>query len=826
MAKLTELSLGLLWFAALPLAAQDAPVAQPATPLAPPPDTSSAPVAPPAAAAETTPGTNVPGGLVVTTPAAAQFDSAMAFFNSGDYVDAVPALSSFIGNFPQERRREEALFRLGESYRALKRLDDALAAYTYQVQTYPEGPLRANAELRRGAILFDQQKFGEAIAPLHFVAEKGEPSLQEAANYLLARALLATDNAPQAVPLLQALAAQQPAGKFTGQAAQALAEIDDKQEKFSEALPLWQKALSLATDPADKATTAARGGWSALQARRPDDAEKLFQIARKNDPAGEPRKVANTGLLRVLFQQKRYAEWVALYNAELAHTLESALAEILYDYGHAQFALKHWKEAAAGFDQYLAAYGSQPSAITAAYERFLAGAQIEPAKTPAQAEDYLKAYPDSPYANRVRLLEAQEFSREKNYTAALPIWEALVDVPDPDPWPHLDILLERARAADELQLWNKAAPDYQAYLDELGPVKPGSPRLRRLLDVLSRQAFCYQSAGQSLAATNTWKELLSQAPAGSPDQRTALESLGLIYAKDGPAQEPETVATFRELLDRFPDSPLRALADFTVGNALFKAHDYIGAEPLLLDARTRDPKSWQQPATQRLALAAFGRSDNARTVGYVKEYDALPAPADPQAALAARLPAALFYWLAETARKAGKLDEAETWYRRVTQHPDPGDLLAGAWYQLGEVQSARKEWTSAVASYEQYRQLKPADKDATVVLLALGRARLGTGDFESARKLGEQALLQEPEGPRSARARMLLGETAFAAGNFPDAARQFATLAVLFDDPQITPQAEARAADSFDRAGDAKSAGDWRAKLRIKYPGYAEVIFL
>ncbi len=809
---------------ALPLAAQDAPVAQPATPLAPPPDSTSAPAAqtvtPVAAPADATPG--AAGGIVVTTPAAEQFESAMAFFNSGDYVDAVTNFSNFLASFPQDRRREEALFRLAESYRALKRLDDALAAYTFQTQAYPDGPLRVNAELRRCAILFDQQKYGDAITPLHFVAANGDPSLQEAANYLLARALLATDNAPQAVPLLQALAAEQPAGKLTGQAAQALAEIDDKQEKFSDALPLWQKALSLATDAADKATTAARGGWSALQAKQPDDAEKLFQIARKNDPAGEPRKVANTGLLRLLFQQKRYAEWVALYDAELAHTLDSARAEILYDYGHAQFALKHWKDAAAGFDQYLAAYGTQPSAVTAAYERFLAGAQIDPTKTPAQAEDYLKSYPESPYANRARLLEAQEFSREKNFAAAQPLWEALVDVPDAEPWPHLDILLERARAADELQQWNKAAPDYQAYLDELGPVRPGSPRLRRLLDVLSRQAFCYQNAGQSLAATNTWKELLSQAPPGTPDQRTALESLGLIYAKDGPASEAESVATFRELLDRFPDSPLRALADFTVGDSLFKARDYIGAEPLLLDARARDAKSWQQPATQRLTLAAFGRSDYMKTVGYVKEYDAAPMPADAQAAIAARLPAALFYWLGETARKAGKLDEAEAWYARVTQHPDPGDLLAGAWYQLGEMQSARKEWTPAVASYEQYRELKPADKDATVVLLALGRARLGTGDFESARKLGEQALLQEPEGPRSAKARMLLGETAFGAGNFPEAARQFATLAVLFDDPQ----AEARAADSFDRAGDAKSAADWRAKLRAKYPGYTEQSYL
>ena len=190
------------------------------------------------------------------------------------------------------------------------------------------------------------------------------------------------------------------------------------------------------------------------------------------------------------------------------------------------------------------------------------------------------------------------------------------------------------------------------------------------------------------------------------------------------------------------------------------------------------------------------------------------------------MPAALFYWLGETARKAGKWDEAEAYYLHVTQHPDPSDLLAGAWWQLGEVQSQRKEWPAAVASYEKYRQLKPDAKDATVVLLALGRAQLGAQNLDAAKKLGEQALLQEPEGPRSAAARMLLGETAFATQSYPEAARMFATLAVLFDDAQITPQAIARAADAFDKAGDAKSATDWRQKLKDKYPQYQAIPYL
>jgi TolA-binding protein len=286
------------------------------------------------------------------------------------------------------------------------------------------------------------------------------------------------------------------------------------------------------------------------------------------------------------------------------------------------------------------------------------------------------------------------------------------------------------------------------------------------------------------------------------------------------------VDTFRKLLDHFPDSPLRAMASFVVGDDLFKKRDYSGAERLLLNARSWDAKTWEQPATQRLVLGAFGTKNYDVAVAYLKEYDTIPAPADPQAAVAARLPAALFYWLAETARKAGRLADAETYYLRVIRHPDPGNLLAGAWWELGEVQSQRKEWAAAVSSDENYRGLKPDAKDATTVLLALGRAQLGAGNFDAAKKTADQALLQEPEGPRSAQARMLLGETAFARGDFPEAAKQFALLATLFDDPAVQPQAEARAADAFERAGDAKSAANWRVKLKTAYPQFQPAPFL
>lgn len=811
----------------IPLAfAQDAapadtnapPVVQPVTPTAQPVFQN-----PPAALAATNAPPNPAAQITVTTPAAARFDSAMNFYNAGQYADAVTAFSNFIANFPQDRRREEALFRLAESYRNVNQPDDALAAYTFQVQNYPDGPLRVNAELQRGAILFDQHKFADAVPALQFVVDKGSGQIQEAAAYFLGRALISTQKESDGRKLLQSLLAAQPPGKFAGDAAQTLAELDDTQGNAADALVLWEKAVDLATDSTVKATAAARGGWSALAARQNDEAEKLFELARSLAPSGETRKVANTGFLRILFQKKRYAEWTKIYAAEKDNLLESARAEILYDLGHASFVLKRWSDAVAAFDQYLAAFSAQESAVTAAYERFLAVTQLDKTKTIAEAEAYVKAWPKSPYLARVRLLEAQELSHEKKYLDALPLWKMLANEPTAELWPHREILLELARTYDQLGDFPKAAAAYQNYLDEISthPLADKAAQAKAVLQTQARLAVCLQKSDQLLAATDAWKAVQALAPDGSPEQEAALEALGLIYGKGGPAQEQLMADTFRKLLDHFPQTPLRALAAFSVGDKLFKNRDYAGAEPYLLHAREWDAATWQQPATQRLALAAYGMKDFDKALLYMKEYDSIPG-----ARKANELPAAFYYWLASTAQQAGKLELAESLYPLVIKNPDPGELLAGAWWELGEVQNKRKEWPAAVSSYESYRSAKPDAKDATTVLLALGRAELGAQQFDAAKKLGDQALLQEPEGPRSAAARMLLGETAFATQNFTEAARMFATTAVLFDDPKITPQAMARAADSFERAGDTATATQWRQKLRAKYPGYQEAPYL
>jgi TolA-binding protein len=778
--------------------------------LAPPPDNA------PASTSDAT-GTQPAGSdLTILSLASARFDSANTAYDAARYADAVREFTAFVQAFPADRRVEEALFHLAESYRQLGHTRDALAAYTYQVGHFADGPFRTDAELQRGAILFDQKKPADAIAPLQYAYDHGDGVLKQDAEYLLGRAFLATQKQTAGLALLQSIADEQPPGKLAGSAAEAVAEADDAQDKPADALANWRKAAALLPGKEAQATAAARGGWSALAAKQPADAQKLFEQARDLGATGPVLDVANTGLLRVLFAQKNYPYWLKLHDAAQGHTLASAQAEIMYDLGHAEFALKMWPDAVVAFDAFLQAYPTEPAAQGAAYERMLAAVQADPSQTVSEAETYLKAWPKSPYRARVELLEAQELSREQKFADAAPLWEKLAAEPAAPDWPRADILLERARAYDELHQWKQTAGAYRDYIAGGGQIPA-----KTLLSVDARLAISLQNDNQPLAAADAWKAVQAQAPSGSPDQQVALESLGLIYAHGGPPQAALMAQTFRDLLTKFPQTKLRALAAFSVGDYLFTQRDYAGAEPYLLQARAADPAQWNQSATQRLALAAYGRKDWAKLLNYVQDYGAIPG-----ADKATPLPAPLFYALAQNAQTGGNLAVAEGAYKRVTVAPDAGDLQAPAWWQLGQVEAALKDWPDAVSSYQRYQQLKPDAAKATKVLLALGRAQLGAGTLDVAKTTAQQALLQEPEGPNSAAARMLLAETSYAAGSYAEAARMFATLALLFDDTQIAPQAMSRAADSFEKAGDVKSAADWRAKLQAKYPQFQPASYL
>jgi TolA-binding protein len=84
----------------------------------------------------------------------------------------------------------------------------------------------------------------------------------------------------------------------------------------------------------------------------------------------------------------------------------------------------------------------------------------------------------------------------------------------------------------------------------------------------------------------------------------------------------------------------------------------------------------------------------------------------------------------------------------------------------------------------------------------------------------EEAILLQPEGRLNAEGRLMTGEISMASGDYPGAARAFMSVALLYDDPQLTPRALKRAHEAYKRAGDLMEAEKALQELQKRFPDF------
>jgi len=107
------------------------------------------------------------------------------------------------------------------------------------------------------------------------------------------------------------------------------------------------------------------------------------------------------------------------------------------------------------------------------------------------------------------------------------------------------------------------------------------------------------------------------------------------------------------------------------------------------------------------------------------------------------------------------------------------------------------------------------------VLLALGAVKIGAHKPDDAQKIAEEIMALQPEGRVNAEARLLAGDVQSERGNFDDAGKAFMSVALLYDDPAITPRALEKASLAYQRAGKTDEADRLARQLRERYPNYA-----
>jgi TolA-binding protein len=142
-------------------------------------------------------------------------------------------------------------------------------------------------------------------------------------------------------------------------------------------------------------------------------------------------------------------------------------------------------------------------------------------------------------------------------------------------------------------------------------------------------------------------------------------------------------------------------------------------------------------------------------------------------------------------------------------------------FYLGDAATKLKNLPEAEDAFGKYLQTAKDPAGKAKVLLALGAVKISAHKPDEAQKIAEEIMALQPEGRVNAEARLLAGEVQLERGNFDDAGKAFKGVALLYDDPAITPRALDKAALAYRHAGKTEEADRLSRELRERYPNYA-----
>ena len=789
------------------------PVDEPPVAKAVPFDTPAPPPRPiaPAANPEQLPPESPP--TETEAPDRRQLDYANALFSRKLYDLAVPEYEKFLGQYPGAPGRASAYFYLAECYRALNRSGAARTSFQSVLDNYGDSEFAGPASYGVAEILFTQKDYAGALTLFHRAAAKSkESALALSARYFEARCLENVDRKDEALNLYQQVAEVKNPNPYREDARLAAGSIALARGRKADALRNYEALANETQKPALKAEATVRAGMVAVDLQQTEKgkfdkamAEKalsLLQKGRSLPEAGRWRAVAEVGLLRLQYQSGEYDKVLAEYKRGQAQIPEEVRAEMMLIVGNSQRQLGHTKEADGVYRQIIAKYPDREEAKDAQYQRLINFYNSNAPTLLTEVEEYLKSNPTPERADQAKLLKAEHFYKEQKFADAAPIYAELRAS-------HLSPKL-RAEAAYKLGWCFVQLKDGAQIVEAFSYFVQGFPDSPQMPSALTQRALAYQESKNYDQAVQDLNTLLAKFPAAK-EREAALQQKALILGQQENSKGMSDA--FRQLLKEFPKSSVAAQANYYIGKAAFEAKDYKGALAPLDAARQLNKEQYYSLATLRIVSAFFYLKDRPALTKEVDEFLA--------ANSSAKVPAEILEWLGVEYYNEKNYAAAEKYFSLLGQSESLGNVKPDFWFYLADAETKLKNFAQAEIAYQKYLQVAtdPAAKAKT--LLALGATKIAAHKPDDAQKIAEEIMSLQPEGRVNAEARLLAGDVQVERQHFDEAGKAFMGVALLYDDPAITPRALQKAALAYEKAGMKEEADRVAKQLRDKYPDYA-----
>ncbi|HXX40673.1 MAG TPA: tetratricopeptide repeat protein [Chthoniobacterales bacterium] len=742
-----------------------------------------------------------------------QLEYANALFTRKIYDLAIPEYQKYLDDYPGASGRANAYFSLGECYRNLSKLSNARTSFQRVLNDYGESDFAGPAAYALGEMAFTQKDYRTALPLFHLSAAKSKDAgVALSGRYFEARCLEALGQKDEACDIYQQVAEAKNPNPYREDARMTAGSIALARGRKSDALRQYEALSNETQKPALKAEATIRAGLIAVDLEQTDagkidkamsdKAMTLLQKGKSLPEAGRWRAPAQVGILRSEFQTGQYQQVVSDYKKIQLQVPEEARPEVMLLAANSERQLGHTEQAEAIYRDIIEKYPNREEARDAGYQRLINIYNSDPSALPPEVDNFLASNPTPERADQAKLLKAEALYKQQNYPRAAPIYAELRASQLPTKL--------RIEASLKLGLCSVQMKDNAGIIEAFSYFVQAFPDSPQAPFAYTQRALAYEENKNYEAELSDLNTILTKYP-GAHEREAALQQKALIL---GEQQNPRgMVETFRQLLKEFPKTPVAAQAHFFIGKATFDAKNYKMALRELDIARQLNKDKYQKTATTLILSSYFALRDRKALSTEVDNFLA----AFPDAVVAP----GILQWLGIEYYNDKDFAGAEKYLSALGQMDNPPDIKPDFWFYLGDAAAKLQKFDESEKAFGKYVQLTTDPAGKAKALLKLGDVKIAAHKPDDAQLIAEQIIALQPEGQVNAAARILAGDVQFERGNFEDAGKAFMGVALLYDDPAITPRALQKAAAAYQKAGNTEEANRLTKQLKEKYPNYA-----
>jgi TolA-binding protein len=579
----------------------------------------------------------------------------------------------------------------------------------------------------------------------------------------------------------------------------AIAEILSASGRKEDALEQFETLVKQAADPAVKVESLVKAGLLNIDLEHPDRGAAELNKALASPQIGQWKSIVQIGLLRVLYESGKYKQLLDQYQDAYTDLPDDIKPEVLNLAADSKRQTGDFAGASDLYQQIVTTYPNSVYADDARYEHLVCLYNAGDPTLIAQIDAYLGAAPEPAKRDQVTLLKAEALFKAEKFGDAAPVYASIVDSPTLISSYRSDALLKLAWCRMQTHQADKAIAALTSFLKDY-------PLDKKASSALAQRAVAYQETHDLNSALKDFDEILTGYPQAK-ERELALEQKALILGEQ--EDKPGMSATFQQLLEEFPHSSVAAEANYWIGAAAYSAKDYKACIPPLEAARKLDKTQFFERATVRIIGAYYTLEDRDSLAAEIDLYNS-GNPKD-------KVQADILRWLGQSYLAAKDYPNADKYLLQLSSR---AEAIPDDWLDLGSAQLGAKQYPDAIASANKYLAAQSDPVSQSKGLLILGQAQLESGKLDDAQASADKACSLQPEGLPNAQGRMLSGDIQVARGNYDAAAKVFQSIAVIIDDPQITPAAMEKAYNCLNEEGNTAEAAKVLNDLQTKYPEY------